>query len=346
MSNNQTNPVADKNTSRIRAAINDRVNRPSAVDEIKKGNKEKTDRKMAWTGEIREYWYIYLLLVISAIFTATLGLFMGLSPHLVTLPDGSQVIQFNTDLTHWLLAILYMVAFVGTTELQFAISKHLFSQREEGNPSQTISMLVAMVIAVVGIIGTGIAGGFVVASNIAFLSDFREIPHAAQKWVIIVIPVMLAVYSVLYLVYSQSSESAQADRLIRDEEKRMRRDHKLQMMHAQLAAEGVLMDEEIDQFWTLVENKKITAGQARAAIRAGKTLGDLEQELNRDLDENGIIGNRTAPAAQLPPPIIARSRHCVICGKPSGRDMYCSDECAQEDKVPVSKNGNGKTNFQ
>lgn len=338
MSDNQ---VADKNTSRIRSAINERINRPSAVEEIKEGNKKKADRKMAWSQRFTQRWYIYLLLVISGFFTATLGLFMGLSPTLITQADGSQVIHFNTDLTHILLAILYVMAFLGTTEVQLGISEYLFEEREEGNPAQQWTMIIAMFIASIGIVGTGIAGGMVVASNIAFLSDFREIPHSAQKWVIVVIPVMLAVYAILYLIYSQTSEKTQGDRLIRDEERRMRQDHKLQMMHAQLAAEGVLQDAEIDQFWELVESKKITAGQARAAIRAGKTIGDLENDLNQDLDNNGMIGNRAAPASAPAPHPYGWHCDCGTTNPPSA--MFCMT-CGSS-KVPaviVSPNGKNK----
>ena len=334
---------SDQNSKNIRAAINERINRPSAIDEIKKGNDRKMAQKMEWSSEIREHWYIYILLTISAVFTGTLGLFMGLSPHLVTMADGSQVIEFNTDLTHILLAIVYVIAFIGTTELQFAISSHLFNDREEGNPSQQISMLVAMALAIVGIIGTGIAGGFVIASNIAFLSDFREIPHLAQKWVIIVIPIALAVFSILYLIYSRTSEAARAERILRDEERRLRADHRLSLMHTQLAAEGELLDEEINRIWALVQDHKITAADARAYIAAGKVLGDIEIDRNQDLDGNGVVGNGAAAvrvsnsSRRVVPAEIVSSWYCPDCGAFNAGN-FC-EQCGTKktEKVPASR---------
>jgi len=284
--------MSENKNNHVKTAIRERLARASSIDDLKKANQQKAEKKIAWTGDFRQHWYVYILLLISGVFTATLGIFMGLSPTLVTLPDGAQVIHFNTDITHLFLALVYMVAFVGTTEVQFIVAKKLFSDREEGNFWQTASMVTAMITATIGIVGTGIAGGFVVASNIAFLSDFREIPHEAQRWVIIIIPIMLAWFSVLYLIYSQTSEAAQNERLLRDTRRRLEQEARLEMMQAELAAESLLQEEEINEYWKLVESGKIDAGTARANIRAGKTLGQYEKEIGRDLDGKDGIGNQ------------------------------------------------------
>jgi hypothetical protein len=270
----------------------------------------------------------------------TLGIFMGLSPTLITQADGSQVIHFNTDFTHIMLAIVYAMAFVGTTELQLLIGKKKFNDREEGNPTQKISMLCVMTVAVFGMIGTGIAGGFVIASNIAFLSDFREIPHNAQVWVIVIIPLLLSFYGVMYIAYALSSDHAKAVRLTRDAERRMELDHATRMKNAQMVAKRTLQIEEIKAYWRMVNEGKLSAAEANAAMEAGKTLGQLEKEKGRDLDGNGKIGT-TAPALKLSTP--ARMKYCLECGAPSGRNDYCPNHI---EMVPVNRsNGNGKSNF-
>lgn len=297
--------------------ISESMSQPTLADSMQESADRKSAARMSLFGDVAQNWPIYLVALISGIFTATLGIFMGLSPTLITQADGSQVIHFNTDWTHIFLAIVYSVAFVGTTELQLLIGKKKFNEREEGNPSQKFSMLAVMTIAVFGMIGTGVAGGFVIASNIAFLTDFREIPHSAQVWVIVIIPCLLAFYGVMYLVYALSSDHAKAVRLTRDAERRMELDHATRMKNAQLVAKRALQVEEIKAYWRLVNEGKITAAEATAAIEAGKTLGQLEKEKGRDLDGNGMIGT-VAPRAS------ASASHPVSSGVING--WYCPDD--------------------
>lgn len=315
--------------------INESMNQPTLADSMQETADRRSEARMSIFGDFRVNWPIYLVAIISGIFTATLGVFMGLSPTLITQADGSQVIHFNTDWTHIFLAMVYAVAFVGTTELQLLIGKKKYSEREEGNPSQKYSMLSVMTVAVLGMIGTGVAGGFVIASNIAFLTDFREIPHSAQIWVIVIIPILLAFYGVMYLVYALNSDHAKAVRLTRDAQRRMELDHQTRMANAQLVAQRTLQIEEIKAYWRLVNEGKITAAEANAAIKAGKTLGQLESEKGRDLDGNGNVG--TTARLRSPMPIVATKTNCLNCGAPSS-GPFCSDACQVEYAQSVINN--------
>lgn len=289
---NPNTPNRTKTSDLVRSRISEGMNRPKIVDDIKAVNKEKMSMKMQWSGEIRRHWFIYLFLAVSSIFTITLGLFMGLSPELQTDPTtGITNIYWHTDTGHVLLAIIYAVTFWIVTEVAFAVCKLLYSQREEGNPSQAISMIVGMVVGLIGIIGTGIAGGFIIASNIAFLSDFREIPHNAQLWVVVIIPTMIAIYAALFVIYTQSSEHEAAERAMRDQERTMRLNTRTAMNQAMLVAQDQLNTEKIASLFDWVDAGKISLGDVESVLSGKRTIEQLEKDRNLDLNRDGFIGD-------------------------------------------------------
>jgi TRAP-type C4-dicarboxylate transport system permease small subunit len=229
-----------------------------------------------------------------------LGIYMGLSPTLVTGPKGSSI-HFNTDIGHILLAVMYFVAFIGVTEAAFVIAKWKFFTREERNDIQKWTMLASMGIAGLSILGTGIAGGMVVASNIAFLSEFVEIPPAAQKWVVIAIPVLIVLYTFLFSAYALSSDTAASERLMNEKERERALDNRTRM-HAirQIAAEK-LQVAEIEAFERLVLQGLLSSAEALAAIEAGRSLKQEEIFLGRDLTNDHKIGDQPMmmPVPQL-----------------------------------------------
>lgn len=257
------------------------------VEEEKK-EKVREGRLLEWSDEWKKYPYLYIFLSVSALFTMTLGMFMGLAPKLNT-ADNS--IYFHTDFLHLFLALVYMIAFVSVTEIAFGIGKWLFHTRENGNKTQQNTTLIMMGIAGISIVGTGIAGGIVVASNIAFLSAFVEIPTAAQKWVIVVIPVLLAVYAFLLTGYSLSSASAKSERMLYQQKRTAELDHQTRQRSIMQIAEEELQVAELNIYMDLVKKGKMSSAQAKAAIAAGRTLGQEEFHQKRDIDGNGTIGN-------------------------------------------------------
>jgi hypothetical protein len=96
------------------------------------------------------------------------------------------------------------------------------------------------------------------------------------------------------VVYWLSSNKAKNDRIAKQTKERMQQEHRLQMEMIEISLEEELMLEEAEMYQRLVRDGKLTVSQARAARRAKKSLPELEQELGRDLDNDGHVGDRPA----------------------------------------------------
>lgn len=267
--------------------IAEHMARPTLVKKLKGQNKRKKAAEMSWEAELSEYWYVYLFLVVSSIFTGTLGFYMGLAPYV---DEAAKLLVFQTDPMHLFLAFSYTIAFITVTEGAFALGKRRYFTREERNGVQQWTMLFMMGLAGLSIVGTGIAGGMVIASNISFMTAFIHIPEAAQKWVVIVIPVLLATYTFLVTAYHLSSDAAASERITREQIRERELDHRTRQRSIEQIAEEQLQAAELQLYKKMVAEGKISAAQAKAAIRAGVTLGQLERETGRDIDRNGVIG--------------------------------------------------------
>lgn len=291
--------------------IAENMARPTLVDQLQAQNDKVIARKMSWKDEIKRYWYIYLMLAVSGLFTTMLGLYMGLAPNLVTKLDGSQAINFNTDFGHVATAIMYVVAFLSVTEGAFVIAKLKFHEREEANIVQAIMMVSAMILAGVSIIGTGIAGGNVVASTLGFLSEFKEVSPVAQKWVVRIIPVLLALYAYAFTAYQLSSRQAKAKRLARENKEKQELDHAMRMDNIMLIGQRQFQAAEIEMYKQMVMQGRLTAAEASAALRAGTTLQQLEKQLGRDLDGNKEVGTVSLRNVPIPPSSISTQNYTL-----------------------------------
>src|SRR5689334_12241791 len=121
---------------KLQARIKERLNKPSITQALREENKKQVERKSPWAAEFRADKATYVIMGISGIFTALLGLILGLAPYKQIAADGSSSIYFNTDFLHWVIAVIYAVAFVTVTEAAFLIAKNKYHTREEGNPVQ------------------------------------------------------------------------------------------------------------------------------------------------------------------------------------------------------------------
>lgn len=285
------NKQFDAFREKVNAGIRDRLNRPTLTESLQEQNEKQTTRKFAWLSEFKADRATYIIMIVSALFTSMLGIVMGLAPTVVTAADGSTSIFFHTDLLHSVIAALYAVAFMSVTEGAFIVAKQKFHVREEGNPTQQGTMIFMMFLAGVSIVGTGWAGGTVVASVLGFLTDFQEIPHSAQKWVVAVIPVLLALYAFLLTFYRLSSLEEKSKRLTEQMKRKQRQDHELQMSMVELEGEEQMQLAEIEAYQKAVLKGLLTASEAQAARRAGKTLRQLEAERGQDLDGDGVISH-------------------------------------------------------
>lgn len=285
--------------------IEDHLARPTLVKKIKKSKKRKIEGQLDWQAELEKYWYVYVFLIVSALFTGTLGAYMGLAPY--PTPEG---LFFQTDLPHLFLAFVYIVAFITVTEVAFALGKRLFFTREENNGVQKWTTLIMMGISGISIFGTGLAGGMVIASNIEFMTAFSVIPEAAQKWVIMIIPALITLYTVLVSAYHLSSESASSERITREQIREQELDNITRMRAIETIATERLAQAEVIRFIQMVEEGRISAADAQAAIRAGRTLGKEEVRQRRDIDGNGSVGNM--PPQRRPMPQMAMETQTPI----------------------------------
>ena len=281
---------------KVGARIKERMSRPTLTEGLQEQNEQQAERKSAWAGEWKAERATYVIMAISAVFTAILGLMLGLAPNLVTNPDGSTEINFHTDFLHVVIAVIYAVAFVTVTEGGFIVAKNKFHAREEGNGTQHGTMIAMMILAGISIIGTGWAGGSIGASVLGFLTDFREIPHSAQKWVVGIVPALLATYAYFLTAYRLSSGEDKSKRLTAQMKRKQQLDHRLQMDMADLEAEEMMMLAETKAYLEAVERGVLSAGEAKAARKAGKTLRQLEAEKGEDLNNDGKI----EPALPVP----------------------------------------------
>jgi hypothetical protein len=326
----------DKDLREIDEQISEVIGQPTLVDQMEKQNERVKSTRNGFANELKRYWYIYIPLAVSTVFTAMLGLYMGLAPYLKLNEDGSKTIIFNTDWGHIFTAATYVIAFVYVTEIGFGIFHHLFHQREENNDAQHWTMLIGMGISVIGIIGTGVSGGMVVSSVLGFLTEFAEVPASAQKWVVTVIPAMVGLHAVLFATYKLSSRKSKAERIARENEDKLELDNQVRMRGIQAIGKRRIQAAAIKMYEELVMRGLLSQAEADWAFNSGLSLAELEKKLNRDLTGEGGIGNVSGLSAQPTHRRDVETR-CFNCGKPTENDLYCSDTCELEDLEKIAR---------
>lgn len=292
MNENNVRQSLEKFRENMHARIKERMNRATLTESLHEQNQKAVEKKSPWFSEFKADRATYTIMAISAVFTAVLGLILGLAPTLVANPDGSTMIVFHTDFIHRAIALIYAVAFVTVTEAAFIIAKNKFHAREDANPTQHNTMLAMMILAGLSIVGTGWAGGSVGASVLGFLTDFKEIPHTAQKWVVGVIPALLAIYAYLLTAYHLSSEEEKSKRLTEQTKRKMEREHQLQRDMTELEVQEMMMLAEDKAYIDAVERGVLSYAEVSAARKAGKTLRQLEAEKGQDLNGDGKIESK------------------------------------------------------
>lgn len=298
--NNNVRQSLESFRDSMSARIKERLARPTIAQGVQEQNERQTERRSAFLSEFKADQATYIIMGISAVFTAVLGLILGLAPEKQIAADGTTSIFFHTDLIHWIIALIYSVAFVAVTEGAFLVAKNRYHTREEGNNPQSATMFVMLFLAGVSIIGTGWAGGTVGASVLGFLTQFKDVPASAQKWVVGVVPVLLALYAILLTIYRLSSQEEKSKRITEQMKRQQQLDHRLTMDMANLEGEEMMLLAEIQAYLKAVESGALSAGEALAAKRAGKTLQQLETEKGKDFDGDGVVGTVSNARSNTP----------------------------------------------
>lgn len=258
----------------------------SFITKIERKNKEKPKvDDLSFEAELQKNWWMYVLLLLSAIFTGTLGGFMGLAPY-----PTEEGIFFQTDGMHILLAFAYVIAFIGVTEFAFGLGKWLYFVREQNNAKQSIAMVIWMVVAGISILLTGWAGGSVIASFIDFLTIFANVNTLSQEWVVKAIPTLFFFYAILGTVYILSSRENAAKRMVKEQKREADLAHQTRLMVTAQWGKEQVMKAEIKKYMDAVERGVLSAQEAQDGIGSRKSLRQLEEDLRRDLDGDHIIG--------------------------------------------------------
>jgi hypothetical protein len=275
------------------------------VDRMQDRKNKEASSRWDWIGELQRHKFSYALLVLSFLFTEMLAIYLGLAPEKRTYPDGNPYIYFNTDFVHLVTMVIYMLVFPAVTEVAFAVARNKFKERESANPAQSVSMLVAMAFAFIAIIGTGVAGGYVVLSTLGFLSKFAQIPDSVQTWIVWIIPISIAFYSALYTVYELSSKHDRAQRFVKEQERNELLNHELRQREIVLAGKRKMQAASIRLYERMVMEGLLSQSEADDAISAGISLAELEKKLNRDLTGEGKVGDTSGlsrPTLPAPKP--------------------------------------------
>jgi hypothetical protein len=281
----------------IQKRVKDRIGRQSTLDSLQDRNKEQAEKKAPLFAEFKTDKPTYAFMAFSAIFTFVLGLILGLAPYRTVGSDGKPALYFHTDALHLVYAVILGALFVTVTEAAYMVAKNKFHMREEGNPTQYGTMLAMMILAVVSIIGTGISGGIIGASVLGFLTEFQDIPPGAQRWVVVVTPILLACHLTFLTAYKLSSEEEKQKRLTEQLEREQKREHELNRKLVELEVADMMATAEDMAWMSAVERGALSAGEVMGYRKAGKTLMQVESEKGVDLNDDGKVG----PIATVPP---------------------------------------------
>lgn len=280
------------------------MDKPGLIDRMEEDSEKREAEKQDWTNDVKRDPAIYVFLCISAVFTALLGIMLGLAPEKMLNPDGSSYIHFHDDWVHILITILLVIGFVGVTEYAYVIGKKKNQDREDANPEQNWASSTIMTVALISVLITGITGGIVTANVLGFLSEFEKIPPGAQIWAAIAIPLLIAVYTHLTTKYRLASRIDKSLRMTRDQDQRMDLENTTRMNRIRRMAMSKAQYAYIRRFWQAVNEGLMTPDEAQTAIDAKETIFQTEKRLGRDLTGDKKIGEQHMLTPQAPGPAL------------------------------------------
>ncbi len=280
------------------------------IDRMQEEKEKRVETRTPWMQEVKANWFSYSILALSFLLTEMLALYLGLSPEKRANPDGSTYLYFHTDFPHIMTALVYMLVFPIVTEAAFAVSRKKFEDRETGNFLQGLTMGIAIAAGLISIVGTGVAGGYVVLSTIGSIG-FLEVPPSAKTWLVWVIPSLLALFALLHGVYASSSKLAKAKKLVEEKDRNDELTDMLRTREIERAGKRAFKAAAIRSFEKSVSMGLLSQQEADIALSQGKSVSQLERELNRDLTGEGKIGDTSglfkAPSLpaprEIPPPV-------------------------------------------
>lgn len=215
----------------------------------------------------------------SALFTALMGLFIGLNPKLdadgVLILFGGQP-GWGSALIGIVFGVIYMFAFPILGEYGTYYWHRKLALRDQGNTTQAIIAFVTMILAAAFTITTAIAASYILASLLHTFKVFNAIPAWAQYWTITIIPIALALHAGANIWYDHVSQYAEE-----------RREMERALQTVEIEAENRIRQARVDarERAAVAMAEEYESLSRVEAVKAGQSLA--KRAWNRDRDEMG-----------------------------------------------------------
>lgn len=286
------------------------------VDRMTDQKEKNAVQKSPWMQEMKRNWFLYALLTASFFLTETLAVYLGMAPVLMTNEAGETYIHFHNDLGHLFTTLIYMIVFPIVTEVAFDHFRKKANQKETGNWRQTWTSGLAVVVSVLSWVSTGVAGAYVIFATLGSIG-FVEVPKNVQNYLIWIIPSLLAFFALANWLYEEGSRLAKSKKMADEQAQNAELADRIRMDQIKRAGDRAIRAAAIRAFEQAVARGLLSQQEADAAMAQGKSLAQLERDLNRDITGEGKIGdisglNRPAPRS-LPAPK-SSGWDCEYCG--------------------------------
>lgn len=146
----------------------------------------------------------------SAFFSSLAGLFLGIAPHrvedVITFFGGANSV--TAAVVGISFGIVYAIAFPVLGEWGVYYWHKKSSLCDEGNKCQTWTAYIMLALTAIFMVVTAIFASTILASLLGAFKVYAEIPEAAQRWTVTIIPVGLALHAFANILYDHVSQAA------------------------------------------------------------------------------------------------------------------------------------------
>jgi hypothetical protein len=188
-----------------RKSISERV-----ADRKANNKKAKSLNFSSFLVDVKHNPMILIGLIGSAFFTSLAGLFLGIAPHragdVITFFGGSN--STIAAVVGIFFGIVYAVAFPVLGEWGVYYWHKKASLCDEGNKWQAWTSYSMLGLTAIFMVITAIFASTILASLLGAFKVYAEIPEAAQRWTVTIIPVGLALHAFANILYDHISQAA------------------------------------------------------------------------------------------------------------------------------------------
>ena len=221
----------------------------------------------------------------SALFTTLAGLFLGVAPHRaeggITFFGGDTITDAIIGIS---FGIVYAIMFPVLGEWGVYYWHKKASLRDVGNKAQAVIAYTMLALTAIFMTVTAIFASTILASLLGAFKVYAEIPEAAQKWTVTIIPVGLALHAFANIFYDHKSRAAEE-----------RRELERTLQTTEIEAEGRVREAQVraKERAAIAFAEEYERVSEREAADVGKTRGQEAWRMDRvslgaDKNNNGI----------------------------------------------------------